>query len=995
MADTYDLAMQLFRLASYKQQIEKNEGKLKPEDELEFTEASFNDFSNSLAKEFSGLTRDEQKEARRLLEDKINTNINEVFSGNSTQGFTLNVQSIRNVINTAKSTIQLEQSSAIKSDLDTRSTNDSNIGKVNITPQEIINNYRQNGDINILFQHLQEMPLSDSFSIIDQLDEISAEGLANKVFGDLFYSELESPIPEPPEEISTMQESASNIISSSKKAEKGDALGNLLEGGQRTLATQIHFKPQNDPRYELMKKILSTSSLSEDEKNAIIQNKKNFDRYFNSALKSVFKSIDFKSLDFKAIAANYEEFGKRLSLYQASIDKRYLERDNDSSYDFIFFAKKLVGYSRLDATKKNMVIQDKKLLAKFGLLCTAINKAVKEQGLDVSSKENFEMYIQKIIPEEYQDIFNYESLGENLISRIADGSLTDILYQSKDEKNISKLETELNDSFEEMNLKNFIVYSKKTQNRRLNIEKFLKGNSVLSKLSEDTIRKITELMVRSYPEELYNARNENIVDKFGSLMFESYLESNLPAITKDKTIINEVMNIAKKSNSVQLAKRCYSNPVFGINHNAEEISSLLGFENTDIGSLVVAVRESAISTYPNPMQFDPDKFIESLKTRGIKYDEGVIRNPNSFSIITKAIEAGHIDFIDEQIFTSGYLTKDEMDIYDFELPFDTSIVKDSKPTKDYYFAQIDTIKDKYGIDLTVPLEEPPSMNYASFINFKSSNEKWKFQENLRSNKLFALEFSTMIKTMQELTNQGGITSFDAQMLEDFKNTYFTGGNIKLAEFLNIENMQKLFEVIKNRDLYRINMVSTRDSENMEKYCRANEEYKSNYLLKSDLLKKKYSRQNTIGKKLKFMYEEESSTEKTSQTIQDESTSNKDTSSLPIIQGNGLLSFFKRFRNNMRNRNKDEGIFTSIRKAFVNAKDNSFTNEHENKTDTQELIKDNQSSNVSSQSKAQLDNFSQSLRKGIDVDNIGIQNTKSNNGQKNSEAREEEPEEEQI
>ena len=60
MADTYDLAMQLFRVASEKQKIEKSQGKLKPEDEIQFTEASFNDFSQSLSREFSNLSPEEQ-----------------------------------------------------------------------------------------------------------------------------------------------------------------------------------------------------------------------------------------------------------------------------------------------------------------------------------------------------------------------------------------------------------------------------------------------------------------------------------------------------------------------------------------------------------------------------------------------------------------------------------------------------------------------------------------------------------------------------------------------------------------------------------------------------------------------------------------------------------------------------------------------------------------------------------------------------------------------
>ena len=116
---------------------------------------------------------------------------------------------------------------------------------------------------------------------------------------------------------------------------------------------------------------------------------------------------------------------------------------------------------------------------------------------------------------------------------------------------------------------------------------------------------------------------------------------------------------------------------------------------------------------------------------------------------------------------------------------------------------------------------------------------------------------------------------------------------------------------------------------------------------------------------------------------------------PAVQKGGLIGFINRFRNNMKNSNKDKGLINNIKDAFINAKNGTFATDYENKSDDQELPKDNQTLETTSHSEPQLDEMSQRLRAGLNVDNIGVKDTKANNEVKNSDQREAESEEEQL
>ena len=165
MADTYDLAMQLFRVASEKQKIEKSQGKLKPEDEIQFSEASFNDFSQSLSREFSNLSPEEQKEAKRLLEYKINDNVSEVISGNASQGFSLNIQSVRTIVKNAVDIVQTSQAQASQS-----IANDAQQRKSLYTPENILDSFRKNNDIVALGESLSNLSIRDKFQVLKEID---------------------------------------------------------------------------------------------------------------------------------------------------------------------------------------------------------------------------------------------------------------------------------------------------------------------------------------------------------------------------------------------------------------------------------------------------------------------------------------------------------------------------------------------------------------------------------------------------------------------------------------------------------------------------------------------------------------------------------------------------------------------------------------------------------------------------------------------------------
>ena len=68
---------------------------------------------------------------------------------------------------------------------------------------------------------------------------------------------------------------------------------------------------------------------------------------------------------------------------------------------------------------------------------------------------------------------------------------------------------------------------------------------------------------------------------------------------------------------------------------------------------------------------------------------------------------------------------------------------------------------------------------------------------------------------------------------------------------------------------------------------------------------------------------------------------------------------------------------------------------DNKNDNNTILKENQSSADISKPTNTLDEMSKRLREGINVDNLGVQNTKPNNEIKNSGQREAESEEEQL
>ena len=109
----------------------------------------------------------------------------------------------------------------------------------------------------------------------------------------------------------------------------------------------------------------------------------------------------------------------------------------------------------------------------------------------------------------------------------------------------------------------------------------------------------------------------------------------------------------------------------------------------------------------------------------------------------------------------------------------------------------------------------------------------------------------------------------------------------------------------------------------------------------------------------------------------------------------LIGFINRFRNNFSNRNKNEGLIVGIKKAFLDAKNNYSKEVMDNKTDNQAILKENQSSTEASKPSNALDDMSKRLREGITIENLGVQNTKSNNEIRNSDQREAESEEEQL
>ena len=870
MADTYDLAMQLFRVASEKQKIEKSQGKLKPEDEIEFTEASFNDFSQSLSREFSNLSPEEQKEAKRLLEYKINDNVSEVISGNVNQGFSLNIQSVRSVISSAIEIVEQQSSTqSIQSNTSTIKQN-----QTAITYQSLLDNYNKTHDVDELYNNFFKLSPDKMLDFTKNANKEVLNALLDKKIEEQkksYSSPLVVPTPfvdefpfDENDESESLQESFQSIMDEYRSGNRKfkNILESSVQGVQVVLSKKEKaFNPENDARYPLVTHMLLNSNLPSELIKAIKTDKRYFLEYYNKLLdfakESVYKGVPPESIDHKYIEKHFERFavayGKERKAIESSLVSKY-----ERSSNYHYFSQKVIDSQGFSPTQLDFLNSNPNIAQTYTDVLTLIYKDYSDsKDNNILSQDSIKDYLKRFYKKiDYEDVTKFPliDLEEIVKNSILNGNIESTLKKC----NVS--DKELQTVYEIYDQKNINELARKTNNRAKNIRQCLLDTPSLSNLSKIDIDKIVLLMTKSYSNEIYLKGNKDASKYNNNIIDEKKLKSRLNLVSHDKNVIDSVLNIAHESNKTQIALKNENSPLMGISYYLDDVQKMLGFKETNNRAISQAIRLSFISSFPEPMKFDQKTFSKVLKDFGAEFDEKFVDNPESFSKLVSLIQKNHDRFMEEAIYSDSGLSRETIDKYNFEK--DNSLEKDRK--------------NQQHVNVSKLSEDLSRLDEKSDIG----------------------------ETTQQYSN-----ATNSYQKKDFDINEKSGQSVK-ADFPNY----------------------------------------SNYI---------------------------------------------NSTQLPIIQQGGLFGFINRFRNNMKNRNKDEGIFTSIKNAFLNAKDNFSEEVMDNKNDNNAVSKENQSSAAISKPTNTLDEMSKRLREGINVDNLGVQNTKTNNEVRNSDQREAESEEEQL
>ena len=1025
MADTYDLAMQLFRVASEKQKIEKSQGKLKPEDEIQFTEASFNDFSQSLSREFSNLSPEEQKEAKRLLEYKINDNISEVISGNVNQGFSLNVQSVRNVISSAIEIVEqqnIAQSpqgnvSSIKQDQATNSY------------QSLLDNYKKTHNIDALYKSFFELSSENKIKLIDNLSDLEYLNLIDKRNSE--YIRKSNTIYVFPDGMSLSNEENSVAKGVVSKEEIGRRVMeefrngtkeflNILDaniyGVQKVLASENQFtNPRQDKRFDILNTILVCGELPPEMVNAVLSNKKVFDDFYSIieafARESIFRDIPPDKIDFSYLFSHRDEILNTYLTHKETVNSKFLSKykQYERSEKYMSYSDKLIEEFGLSEDQLNVLNSNLELKTTYSDIVTCIfQKYIDTMDLSSISEENLKKYYQCFLQKldtNQKDLFSVIDFAELIHQNIANGKIETIINEVK----LPNSET--------LNILNIYDNSARTDFynksgiRRQNITQHLQSIPTLSNLNQFQIDQIVDLMINSYSSKSFINGNSSKTDYLKNIMFESYIEENLPNITQDKTVIDSIMDIVHKSNETQVALRYENSPLMGINYYLDDIQKMLGFKEPNNKAITRAIRLSATSSFPEELEFNSEKFEQILKTYGANYDKAIFDDPKAFSKVVSLIRTSHDRFMKEAIYSKSELSRETIDFFNFEKSNDSQKAEQKVIPEKVHKAMNDIkyLKKQYGVDVGLLDETLPSDNFSLFINFKDDNERKDFTNNLKSNKLFALEFTNLVRNMQGFVNLKGKTNFTQELLDSFKNTYFSSDTKELADALTLESMQGIFKLLDNRDVNTVFSLSIQNKEgsnSLRQFYREmsdDGQYYDDYLKKLDAFRQKHGLMDMS--QLKASIAKDPKPRETNTNEQAKSDSVIDSQSFepeqdiensqpPAIQQGGLIGFINRFRNNFSNRNKNEGLIVGIKKAFINAKDNISEEVMDNNANDSHGLKEDQSYTDISQSPNTLDEMSKKLREGINVDNLGVQGV-NNNKNRDSEQREAESEEEQL